>query len=59
MFAVDADAIPNCTNIAISLCAVGPDALERYNHLKWDHPPNDPPNNLPVPNDANNQQGNG
>ena len=34
---------------------IGLDALERYNHFKWDDSPNDPPNNPPVPDDDNQQ----
>ncbi|KAK2171247.1 hypothetical protein NP493_1087g00098 [Ridgeia piscesae] len=30
-------------------------ALERYNHFKWDDSPNDPPNNVCVPDDDNQQ----
>ena len=57
MVAIEADSKPNRTTIAILLSAIGPDALERYNHLKWDDSLNDPPNNPPVPDDDN-QQGN-
>ena len=57
MLAIETDAKPNRTKIAILLSAIGPDALERYNHFKWDDSPNDPPNNPPVPDDDN-QQGN-
>ena len=57
MLAVEADSKPNRTKIAILLSAIGPEALERYNHFKWDDSPNDPPNNPPVPDDDN-QQGN-
>ena len=56
MLAIEADSKPNCTKIAI-LFSAKTDALERYNHFKWDGSPNDPPNNPPVPDD-NNQQGN-
>ena len=51
------DSKPNHTKIVILLSAIGPDALERYNHFKWDDSPNDPPNKSPVPDDDN-QQGN-
>ena len=53
MLAIDADSEPNRTKIAILFGAIGPDALERYNHFKW----NDSPSNPPVP-DNDNQQGN-
>ncbi|KAK2161004.1 hypothetical protein NP493_1611g00025 [Ridgeia piscesae] len=55
MHAIEAD--PNRTKIVILLSAIGPDALERYNHFKWDNSRDDPPNNPPVPDDDN-QQGN-
>ena len=55
--AIEADSKPNRTKIVILLSAIGPGALERYNHFKWDDSPNDPPNNPPVPDDDN-QQGN-
>ena len=55
MLAIEADSKPNRTKIAILLSAIGPDALERYNHFKWDESPNDPPNSPPVPNDDNQQ----
>ena len=42
MFAREADSKPNRTKIAILLSATGPDALESYNHFKWDDPPVDP-----------------
>ena len=51
MLAIEADSKPNRTKIAILLSTIGPDALERYNHFKWDDSPNDPPNNPPVPDD--------
>ena len=53
MLAREADSKPNRAKIAILLSAIGPDALERYNHFKWDDPPVDPPE----PADAD-QQGN-
>ena len=49
MLAIEADSKPNHTKIAILLSAIGPDALERYNHFKLDDSLNDPPNNPPVP----------
>ena len=57
MLATEADSKSNCKKIAILLSAIGPDALERYNHFKWDESPNDPPNDTSVPDDEN-QQGN-
>ena len=45
MLAIEADSKPNRTKIAILLSVIGPDALGRYNHFKWDDSPNDPPNN--------------
>ena len=53
MLAIKADSKPNRTKIAILLSAIGPDALERYNHFTWDDPKNDLPNNPPVPDDDN------
>ena len=44
MLAIEADSKPNRTKIAILLSAIGPGALERYNHFKRDDSPNDPPN---------------
>ena len=55
MLAIEADSKPNRTKIAILLSAIGPGALERYNHFKWDNSRNDPPNNPPVPDDDNNK----
>ena len=55
MLANEADSKPNRTKIAILLGTIGPDALERYNHFKWDDSPNDPLNNPPV---DDNQEGN-
>ena len=57
MLATKADSKSNRRKIAILLSAIGPGALERYNHFKWDDSPNDPSNNPPVPDDDN-QQGN-
>ena len=57
MLAIEADSKPNRMKMTILLGAIGPDALERYIHFKWDDLPNDPPNNPPVPDDDN-QQGN-